>query len=106
MTTIDTATPITAAARRIARRTQLAVKGMFVCYFDREGLLIDTHLSGLAYADPADRPTYAIRTISGPMTKREAQDLLDAYDAHPDDPLARDEYLSDLEAARHREAGR
>ncbi|MGC4151478.1 MAG: hypothetical protein QM628_00170 [Propionicimonas sp.] len=104
---MNTATPITTAARRIARKANATAPTLAV-EFDRQGHAVDVHPAGLRYA-PHAAPEGIVLTIhcnGGGLTYRRAQDLLDAVDAHPGDRGMQDYYLQQLETAREMEAVR
>lgn len=101
--TMDTATKITPAARRIARETNSTPRGI-ATRFDIEGQVLDRHPADMWYL-PGNGPTgIAITTHGlagwGHMTYRHAQDCIDAYNAHPDDPDDREFYLQQLQTQR------
>ena len=112
--TIDTATEITTAARRIARES-----GAYS--LDREDLQFDAEGQIIARPWKSDRTAHDAIIATRKMTQREAQDVLDAHahaaeaDAHAVEhvnaypgavyPLAYGEYMSSLIEARGLEAG-
>lgn len=106
--TVNTATPITTAARRITREVNATVAETRV-WFDAEGHVVDTTPAGMWHTNPADAPV-AVLTLRGQrrtperMTQREAQDLLDAAAAHPGDSAEQGFFLSLLADARERAA--
>ena len=112
MTTIDTHTAITTTARRIARQVNAGTPG-FKYYFDRDGVLLDSHEADRWYTERQD---YADRVaVVGVrdsrhferLTYRDVQDLLDAdaYAAqHPKTYEAKSFYLHQLDVAREVEA--
>lgn len=105
---MNTATPITTAARRITREVNSTVPETRI-WFDAEGHVAGTTPAGMWHIDPVDVPV-AVLTLRGQlrtperMTQREAQDLLDAAAAHPGDSAEQGFFLSSLRDARERAA--
>lgn len=105
---MNTATPITTAARRIAREVNATVAETRI-WFDAEGRVVDITPAGMWHTNPADVPA-AVLALRGQrrtperMTHREAQDLLDAAAAHPGNSDEQGYYLSMLADARERAA--
>lgn len=100
---MNTASAITPAARRIARKTNDTPRSLKI-RFDINGDVLDVHPVDMFYT-PGNGPAgIAITTIgtgkNHHMTYRHAQDCIDAYNAHPDDPDMREFYLQQLETQR------
>lgn len=80
-----TETPITTAARRIARDVNATVAEV-TTYYDTAGGQLGSHETGMWFVDAADAPVAAVvaagrRGAARRMSVREAQDLLDAHAA-------------------------
>lgn len=110
MTTVTTTeTPITTAARRIAREVNAEVSDMQL-WFAADGTIVDRTPAGMWYIDSADQAPDAVLILTGNrrtnerLTQRAAQDLLDAAAAHPGNPAAQGYFLSCLDDARERAA--
>jgi hypothetical protein len=105
---MNTATPITTAARRIAREVNATVRETKL-WFDADGRVVDSTPADMWYINPADQAPTAVLTHPGlrrtseRLTYRAAQDLLDAIAAHPGDVDEQGWYLSRLDDARRAE---
>lgn len=93
---ITTDTPITTAARRIARELGTMTRTVRAC-FAADGQVIDR---GVAGAYSTSSPSDGVWFSGGRTTQRAVQDVLDAVATHPGDSSAQTMYLMDLDAAR------
>ena len=91
---------ISTAARRIAREVN-ATSAHVKLHFDGEGSVLASHEAELSYVAPQAWMSRQVAVIQGRkgsrfgrLTQQDAQDYLDAHAAHPDDPAARDCYVS------------
>lgn len=102
---MNTKTPITTAARRLARLVNSRYPESKL-WFAADGTLVDETSAGMWYVNPADQHPDAVVILTGTrrttehLTHREAQDRLDAAAAHPADNDAQGGYLVDLRDAR------
>lgn len=79
--TIDTATEITTAARRMVREARQRTRHTKM-YFDAEGHVMAAHEADLHYATRPEWMDEVVATaLGGNLTQRDAQDLIDAHAA-------------------------
>lgn len=95
---MDTNTPITTAARRIARDAS-STPSIVTTFYDVDGRPVASWVPGEGHGDVEP---YSTRLTGGPCTQRRAQDTIDAW-AHAREvgnPAAANDYLVGLRYAR------